>query len=192
MSGGYIKTKRAIERGWYIISSLGVIIVLLLSIGLVSLRLFGLQMFTVTSGSMEPKFPVGSLIYTAPVSASELKVGDVITFMNTANSTVTHRISEIVSETNSSTGEETLRFRTKGDANNSSDGKLVHEKNIIGTPVVTIPLLGFASYYLQRPPGLYIALIVGTFLISMIIIPSVYKHKGKEQTISRQKHNYII
>lgn len=160
-------------------SNILVLAVLALTILLVALRFFGLNIYTVMSGSMEPNLPVGALIYTKPVDAKTLKKGDIITFMNDETTVVTHRIDEVITET-SKTGEETLRFRTKGDANNTPDGKLVHEKNILGTPVATIPLLGYLAFYLQRPPGLYIALILGTFLISLIIIPSAMNHKRKE------------
>lgn len=181
MSGGHIAVKRHLQRVWYLASSIVVTIVLVCAILLVALRLFGLKLFTVTSGSMEPNYPVGSLVYSTPINASEIKVGDVITFMNSKDTVVTHRVSEVITETSTS-GTTVTKFRTKGDANEFADNKLVHEKNVIGTPVAVIPLLGYVSYYLQRPPGLYIALIIGTFLVTLIIIPYIIKPKGKEQT----------
>lgn len=181
MSGGHIIIKRHAERIWYIFSALAVLIILLFTITLVALRIFGFQLFTITSGSMEPNLPVGSLIYSRPTDPNTLKEGDIITFMNDETTIVTHRISEVVTETNS-TGEQVLKFRTKGDANSNVDGKLVHYKNVIGTPVVVMPFLGYLSYYIQHPPGIYVTLIIGTFLISLIIIPSVFKNRGKEQT----------
>ena len=39
----------------------------------------------------------------------------------------------------------TIRFRTKGDANEVPDGNLVHYRNIIGKPVFSIPYLGYCS-----------------------------------------------
>ena len=161
------------------ISNVLVIVILAIALIMVGLRLFGYNIYTVMSGSMEPNYPVGSLLYVHPVDTSSLKVGDVITFMNDETTIVTHRISEVLTETDEK-GNETLKFRTKGDANNTPDGKLVHHKNILGTPAITIPLAGYLAFYLQRPPGIYIALILGTFLISMIIIPSVMTKKRKE------------
>lgn len=42
--------------------------------------LFGYMPYVVLSGSMEPVYPVGSLIYVAPVDANSLEPGDAITF----------------------------------------------------------------------------------------------------------------
>lgn len=168
------------------ISNALVITVFVFAVFMVSLRLFGFNIYTVMSGSMEPSYPVGALIYTKSVDPKSLKEGDVITFMNDEKTIVTHRINSIITETTSS-GETILRFKTKGDANNTPDGKLVHEKNILGTPALTLPLLGYLAFYLQRPPGLYIALIIGTFLISLIIIPSAMNKKGKEKLKSKSE-----
>ena len=164
-----------------------VIAVLIIALLLVSLRLFGLNVYTVMSGSMEPNYPVGALIYTKQVDPKTLKKGDVITFLNDETTNVTHRINEVITEFSETTGEEILRFRTKGDANNTPDGKLVHYRNVVGTPVITIPLLGYLAFYLQQPPGLYIALVLSTFLISLIIIPSVVNRKGKEKIANKNE-----
>lgn len=186
MSLSEVKKERRIHYVLNKISNILTIVILTIAVVMVSLRLFGLNIFTVMSGSMEPSYPVGALIYTKSVDPTTLKKGDVITFMNDETTIVTHRISEVVTETSPS-GEETLKFRTKGDANKSADGRLVHYKNVIGTPIITIPFLGYLAYYLQRPPGVYIALIVSTFLISMIIIPSVMNRKRKEPATEETK-----
>ncbi len=185
MSGGNVTIKRRLQRAWYLSSSFAVTIVLIFAVLLVTLRLFGFQMFTVTSGSMEPQLPVGSLLYITPASIANIKTGDVITFLSNEKTVVTHRVTEIITETDNK-GNIVTKYRTKGDANSYTDNKLVHEKNVIGTPAVVIPLLGYISYYLQRPPGLYLALIVGTFLVTLIIIPYITKPKRKEQTAEAQ------
>lgn len=182
--------KRFGQRFWYLSSTIATIIVAVFALLLVCLRIFGFKMFTVTSGSMEPNYPVGSLLYTTPVDPETLEKGDVITFMNNETTVVTHRIEEVVRET-STNGTETLKFRTKGDANSVADGKLVHYKNVVGKPVVMIPYLGYVAYYLQRPPGLYISLIVCTFLVTLIIIPYIIKPKGKEQVAEKAKTNCV-
>ena len=69
-----------------------VVMVVILAIMLVGVRLFGLQVYSVLSGSMEPEYPVGSLIYVKKVDYKELKVGDPITFLLDKDTVVTHRI----------------------------------------------------------------------------------------------------
>ena len=73
-----------------------VVMVVILAIMLVGVRLFGLQVYSVLSGSMEPEYPVGSLIYVKKVDYKELKVGDPITYLLDEDTVVTHRIIEVL------------------------------------------------------------------------------------------------
>lgn len=129
------------------------------------------------SGSMEPEYPVGAMIYVRPVDYKDLKVGDVISYVaNDDKVVVTHRISEIVVDENDSS---VLRFRTKGDANATADGKLVHYKNVLGTPVIVIPYIGYFVHNIQQPPGIYIALVAGTLLLAWTFLPGTLEERRK-------------
>ena len=119
--------KKTVKRIWNIITSIIVGIAVLLAVALVGVRLVGFQVFSVLSGSMEPTYHVGSLIYVKNVDYRELQPGDVITFLLDEDTVATHRIVEVVPDENEP---ETLRYRTKGDANEAEDGKLVHYKNV--------------------------------------------------------------
>ena len=167
-----------IKKIWNIISSIIVALAVLLAIAMVGVRLVGLQVFTVLSGSMEPTYHVGSLIYVKDVNYTELEAGDVITFMLDENTVATHRITEVVPDENEP---ETVRYRTKGDANDAEDGKLVHYKNVIGTPVFTIPYLGYVANYIQSPPGLYVAISVGAVLLLLVFLPDLFSFGNKEK-----------
>lgn len=114
--------------------------------------LFGMQAFVVLSGSMEPTYPVGSLIVVRPIRSGQLHVGDPITFTLQGDMVVTHRISEIVIDEENGGG---LRFRTKGDANETEDAGLVEPHNLIGVPVLCIPRLGYVMSYIKSPPGIF-------------------------------------
>ena len=52
--------KSSIRKTWNVISSILVALVVLLALLLVGARLFGLQVYTVLSGSMEPTYHTGS------------------------------------------------------------------------------------------------------------------------------------
>ena len=172
--------KRTARRYWGIFSTIMVGIIFVFAIFLVGMRLFGFELYTVMSGSMEPEYHVGSLIYVKRVDVSTLNQGDVITFVaDKDNTVITHRIADIKYDN----GE--LKFRTKGDANDVEDAALVHNKNVLGTPVFQIPLLGYLAFYIQRPPGIYIALVAGTLLLAAVIAPTF--NKGKEKTASKKK-----
>lgn len=168
---------RNFGKVWNCVSTVLVALVVLLAALLAGARLFGLQVFTILSGSMEPKYPVGSLIYVKSVDPSQVKEGDVITFLLSDTVTATHRVVGIVDQ-----GDGALRFRTKGDANDAEDASLVHYKNVIGTPVFAIPKLGYAANYIQHPPGLYVAISAGAVLLLLTFLPDLLSGgSGKEQ-----------
>lgn len=160
-----------------------VALVVLLAVALVGVRLVGIQVFTVLSGSMEPAYPVGSLIYVKQVSHQELAAGDVITFLLAEDIVTTHRIVEVVTDENDPS---TLLYRTKGDANTTVDGNLVHYKNVLGSPVLTIPYLGYFADYIQRPPGSYLALSVGAILLLLVFLPDLFSSTDKEAKRKKQ------
>lgn len=169
---------KKIKRMWDWITTALVAIVVILALLLVGARLIGLHVFSVLSGSMEPTYHVGSLIYVKNVDPYELKSGDVITFMLDEDTVATHRIVEVVPDENDST---VVRFRTKGDANDVEDGGLVHYKNVIGTPVFTIPKLGYVANYIQNPPGMYVAISVGAIMVLLVFLPDLFAEDKKNE-----------
>ena len=152
-------------------STVCVALAVALAVLLVGARIVGLRVFTVLSGSMEPTYHTGALIYVKKVDPAEIKAGQVITFMLDENTVATHRVVGVVPDEDDPA---TLRFRTKGDANDAEDGSLVHYKNVIGTPVFTIPYLGFVANYIQHPPGMYVAIAAGAVLLMLTFLPDVF------------------
>ena len=144
--------------------------VVLLAIALVGVRLVGIKTYAVVSGSMEPTYPTGSLLYVKSIDIKELKVGDAITFMADEDTVATHRIIEIIPDEEDSS---VLRFRTQGDANETADGTPVHYKNIIGKPVFAIPYLGYFAHFVQNPPGLYLAIGFAVVLVLLVFFPDM-------------------
>lgn len=123
-------------------------------------RLVGMRMFSVLSGSMEPAYSTGDLIYVRPIATDELQVGDVISFvMNSQGTVATHRITEI--------DEENRQVYTKGDANEVSDGKAVKFENVIGKVVFAIPLAGYLIGFINTAPG---KIITVTIIVSLILL----------------------
>ena len=169
---------RTFKKIWKCITSVLVALVVIVALLLVGARLIGLQVFTVLSGSMEPTYHVGSLIYVKDVDPFELESGDVITFMLDENTVATHRIVEVVPDEED---DSVVRFRTKGDANESVDGSLVHYKNVIGSPVFTIPYLGYAVSYIQNPPGTYVAISAGAILLLLVFLPDLFGDDKKKK-----------
>lgn len=131
------------------------VVVIACAIALVGVKIFGISPYAVLSGSMKPTYHVGSLIYVTKVDTDDLKVGDPITYVIDGGTVVTHRIVEVIPDY----GENGERgFKTKGDANKTEDGTPVHENNVIGKPIFSIPLLGFVAFFIQNPPGNFLAI----------------------------------
>ena len=153
---------------WNVVYSVIVAVVVLLAVAFVGVRVVGLQPFTVLSGSMEPTYHTGSLIYVKSVEPQDVHVGDPITFVLNEDLVVaTHRVIEIDAENE--------RFYTKGDANESADGSPVHFNNLIGVPVFTIPLLGYVANSVTNPLGMYIALAGVAVLLLLTFVPDLIK-----------------
>lgn len=181
----------SLKKIWNVLSSILVALVVLLALLLVGARVVGLQVFTVLSGSMEPTYHTGSLIYVKKVDPYTITDGQPITFMLDENTVATHRVVGIVPDEEDPT---VIRFRTKGDANEAEDGSLVHYKNVIGTPIFSIPYLGYVADYIQHPPGMYIAISGGAVLLLLVFLPDVFasdkdEEKKKKRKKSAGKHD---
>lgn len=166
---------QTVQKIWNVVSTVLVVIVAAVGLLLLSFRLMGMKGFTVLSGSMEPAYHTGSVIYVKPTDGAALEEGQVITFYLTGKTVATHRIIEVVEEDGN------VRYRTKGDANEVADGSLVDPKNIIGTPVISIPYMGYALSYIQSPPGKYVAFAAGAGLVLIMLLPSLLFDKGNDK-----------
>ena len=87
---------KAVKVFWNILTTVLAVVVVGLAVLLVGVRLVGLTPYVVLSGSMEPTYPTGALIYVKDVKPQDVKVGDPITFVLNEELTVaTHRVIEV-------------------------------------------------------------------------------------------------
>lgn len=100
------------------------------------------QSYVVQSGSMEPTLPVGAVIFVdTDASAGDIEEGDIITFtQGRSTRTTTHRVHE--KHTATVDGQTSVRFTTKGDANENVDPDPVYSDQIVGEVMFSIPYLG--------------------------------------------------
>lgn len=158
------------------ISTAAVVLVVILALLLVGVRLVGLRPMCVLSGSMEPTYHTGSLIYVKPCAPEDVQVGDAITFvLNEDLDVVTHRVISIDAENE--------HFYTQGDANDAPDGAPVYFKNLIGRPVFTIPYLGFVSHWVSNPPGMYLAIAIAIVLIVLAFLPDMLRKAAEADVL---------
>ena len=149
------------------VTSIMVCIAILFAFLISGIRIFGVQVYGVLTGSMEPTYPVGSLIYVKKLGAIDtLNIQDVITFQIDNKGTIaTHRIVEVVPDENNPS---ILRYRTKGDANDVVDSNLVDRSKIIGKVAFSVPGMGNVADYIQKPPGIYVAILISALMIGFV------------------------
>lgn len=116
-----------------VLKSIG--ISLLLSVAL--MVILGYKFMIVSSGSMEPTLPVGSLVIVTPCDYDDLKLGDIVTTEG-SGMYFTHRVvgkkydtgsGYVVVEEGDPRYDQAIWY-TKGDANNTEDGPIT--RTIVG------------------------------------------------------------
>lgn len=166
--------EKTLKKIWNIISTVLVIFIVLCAVFLMGSRILGYKCFTVISGSMEPTYSVGDLLYVKEVDPNTIKVGDSITFLlNEHKDIATHRVVRIDAKNQ--------HLYTKGDANKDEDDKPVHFKNVVGVPKFSLPKLGYVSDFVQNPPGTYYTIGLGVVLIIIVFVPGMFSKKKKDE-----------
>lgn len=159
-----------VKKIWDMVTTVLVVLVVIFAVFLMGSRLLGMQVFNVMSGSMEPTYSVGDLLYVKSVDPDSVRVGDPITFvLNEDLMVATHRVVKV--------DRENRHFITKGDANETEDAAPVHFNNLVGVPVFAIPLLGYVSAYIQSPPGMYVAMGLVIVLLAAVFLPDLLTKK---------------
>jgi signal peptidase I len=110
--------------------------------------LFDFRSYIVLTGSMEPELPVGSMVYTQPKPS--YAVGDVITFTDKEDRTVTHRITAVKGDS----------YETRGDANTKEDSDLVPKEKVVGSVFLHVPYIGKYIDFLKTPQNFILFIVL--------------------------------
>ena len=137
--------------------------------------LFGFSYFTVLTPSMQSEIPKGSFILVKETDPRQLEVGDNITFLKENNTTVTHKIMSIYDDYQ---GSGSRGFETKGVNNANPDKDIVHESNIVGKVVFSLPGLGAAIAAL-RSNILIMVIIFGLCVILSFLLRAIFGKRSK-------------
>ena len=149
-------------------------------------QLFGYQLKTVLSGSMEPGIQTGSIIAVKQaVAKTSFKKGDVITFQEEENILITHRITEVVKSGDS------VLYRTKGDNNNAEDMNPVMSDNVVAEYTgFTVPYVGYFINFTQSKNGAFLLLIPG-FLLLLYSGFTIWRALGEIELSPKKKPNIV-
>lgn len=133
--------------------------------------LMGLKPAVVKTGSMEPNYPPGSLILVKPTPATQLKLGQVITFTDPDDARrglVTHRIVKIEHEKGHPI------FTTQGDANPVPDTWRLKLKSDAGLMTYSVPMAGKLSFLVRSKQGFLLLLGIPVLLLSLIALIRIW------------------
>lgn len=166
-----------------ILSWVVLVVLLAMAVAFAGVRLVGLTPYAVLSGSMEPQYPVGSLIYVAETAPADIQPGQAITFYNSSGTVATHQAYEVDAEAQ--------EIRTQGIANINSDGSIMHDaepvsfSQVIGVPVACIPLLGYVNAFVTSGPG--IVVVIAAVVAVVVLLWITGRERPAERAAGRHR-----
>lgn len=143
------------------------------------ISIFNYRMFTVASGSMEPKYEIGDVLFAKNVEASSIKIGDVITYLgqngDVKGKVITHEVVKIAKDEQGK-----YIFHTKGLTNIVED-PLVHEDQLYGKVIYKSILLSLVYKIISTSFGFYACIIIPImYIIGSEIIAIALENKEKQ------------
>ncbi len=133
--------------------------------------LFGYSFFRVTTGSMEPELPIGTIIITHKEDIADVELDDIVSFYSKEphmkGSIITHRV--VIREV---TANGSVLLTTRGDANSAADTYFVDQENFIGKLVWNSkgdnPLAN-AIAFLSGKTGFFTCIALPALLVAVMI-----------------------
>lgn len=169
-----VKNMRILNNLFKVLSWL-VIAVIVVYMAIAAPIIIGYHPMIVLSGSMEPTFPIGSVVYYHKCKFENLTVGTPITF-KAGDALVTHRITTVngISRT----------VVTKGDNNETEDSQPVEETKIVGEATkFAIPYAGYFVTYGKKPVTI---IIMAVILLINYALESLYSGPGRGKKIEEK------
>ncbi len=115
---------------------------------------FNFRMFSVLTGSMEPKYEIGNILISKETNPENIEIGDSISYLGAEGSfkdkVITHEVIGIEKDEN-----DEFMFRTKGIANSVED-PIVHESQVYGVVIYKSIILSAIYGIVSQPWGMYL------------------------------------
>jgi signal peptidase I len=154
--------RRAPRMVGHVLLSIGACLGVLVLLGSIATPLLGVRPVVITSGSMEPAIPTGSLTLTHEIPASDAAVGDVVMVTAASGSRVTHRV------ISTSRSGDQVALELQGDANEVPDPE-TYVVSRVDRVVLDVPWVGYLFSALRTPVGLFGLGVLTTVLVVLIV-----------------------
>lgn len=182
-----IKTNKILKSIWKAIKIvMGTILAIIITIIMIqrisnnNKSLLGYRLFTVATGSMEPKYNVGDMILVKEIEPKDIKLHDDVTYKSNDpelnNMFITHQVIEI-KENNGK-----YSFLTQGIANTGVDPEIT-EDQIYGTVTSKLKVLSFISKKINSNLGFFLIIVVP---IAVLIFLEIIDIKEKRESIKNE------
>lgn len=126
-------------------------------------RSMGYQTFFITTGSMDPVIPTGSIAYFKAADPATLQPGEVIAYTNSDGIVVVHRIKTNVPEQK--------YLQAKGDNNKVLDRDRITYDHVHGIYAGFIPGIGKLMYFMHSAVGRILQIIIAV-AGAVLVVPS--------------------
>ena len=136
------KVKADLKKSTISVYSVPLLLVLITLIALVS-GIFKYKMIAVATNSMNPAYGRGDAIIYEKLKAEDIEVGDILVFRKN-NIIVTHRV------TKKWLSNDTYRFNTKGDNNETIDAFVTNEVDVLGKVEFSIKYIGYPTVLVRE------------------------------------------
>ena len=148
----------------------------------------GYMALRITTGSMEPTYPIDTMIVVKKTQPSDIKVNDIISFYSSDPSldgaVNTHRVVEIKHDDNDS-----ISFVTKGDANNVVDSYDAEDRYLLGK-VVGSSLICGKAVRLASNPLIFIPVII--IPLAVMLIKNIYRTVSYAKKIAKEEEEAAV
>ncbi len=146
------------------------------------ISMFNFRLFTVISGSMEPKYKIGDVLVAVETKPEDIKVGDVISYLGKTGSfqdkVITHQVIKIEKDEQGK-----HYYHSKGLANAIED-PIVEEDQLYGVVKYKVKTLSLVYKIVGKPLGFFLFVVVP---ILYIIISELVTSLLEKEEIRRQK-----
>jgi signal peptidase len=155
--------------------------------GLLAARSAGMTPATILSGSMRPTFNVGDMIFISPIRASQMRVGQIVTFArpNRASETLTHRVREIRTGGDVPTG--MMAITTRGDANEVSEHWTIRADGQVAAFRARIPWVGHITQPLKGAGGPALLVLLVAMYLVQFLLRRIWSKPTGEMKVSRRR-----